>query len=145
MKDDSPKKGSAVVVFNDDKVLLILSGKASGHANGVYALPSGSVDEGETYEDAAIREFNEETGLKTDHKYLLKLPTFYEAELERKDGLKKFCAWSYLCTKYWGEVKASDEGIPEWIKIDEVKNLHLQVNVDKMISEALSCLERKGK
>ncbi len=138
-----PIKSVTVVAFRDDEVLLIKSSDTSGHANGIYGLPAGRLEGGETYVQGAVREFNEESGLETRIEYLIKMPTFYEAELERKDGLKKFCAWSYYCTKYWGEIKASDEGEPLWIKIDEVKNLHLQINVDKMIAEAIECVKNK--
>jgi len=138
------KKGAAVIAFKDGKVLLVSSGEKSGHASGVYALPSGSLDENESYIDAAAREFEEESGLKTETKYLVKLPTFYEAELLRKDGLKKFCAWAYYCSKYWGEIKESDEGEPQWVDLSELKNYRLQVNVDKMISEAQEYLDNKG-
>jgi ADP-ribose pyrophosphatase YjhB (NUDIX family) len=84
------RKGAAVVAFDENKVLLVRNGEKSGHTTGVYGLPAGSLKEGEEYVDAAAREFNEESGLNTEKRYLVKLPTFYEAELKRKDGQKKF-------------------------------------------------------
>ena len=131
-------KTSAVVAFQKNKVLLIKSSKNSGHLTGMYSLPAGRLENNETYVQAGVREFEEESGLKTEEKYLVKLPTFYKAELKRKSGSRKFCGWAFYCKKYWGELKASDEGEPQWIDVSKIKELKLQVNVEKMINEALN-------
>jgi ADP-ribose pyrophosphatase YjhB (NUDIX family) len=130
-------KSVAVVVFKNEKVLLIKSSKTSGHLTGMYSLPAGRLEKNETYEQAALREFEEESGLKTKAECLIRLPTFYKANLKRKTGSRQFCAWSFYCTKYWGKLNASSEGEPQWIDIDQLKNLNLQVNVEKMINEAI--------
>jgi len=49
------------VVLNDDKALLVLRGQAP--AKGLWAIPGGSVELGETLQAAAEREVMEETGL----------------------------------------------------------------------------------
>jgi ADP-ribose pyrophosphatase YjhB (NUDIX family) len=130
-------KSVAVVVFNKNKVLLIKSSETSGHITGIYSLPAGRLEKNETYVQAGVREFEEESGLKTKDKYLTRLPTFYKADLKRKSGPTKFCAWSFYCKKYWGKLKTSIEGEPQWIAVDRLKNLTLQVNVEKMIIEAI--------
>ncbi|MFA5895133.1 MAG: NUDIX hydrolase [Candidatus Shapirobacteria bacterium] len=130
-----PIKSVTVVILDGDKVLLVKNGESSDHPTGVYGLPAGKVDEGETWEGAAIRECEEESGLKPTK--LMKMPTFYEAELPRKDGsTKKFCCWSYLCTKYEGKLRSTTETTPEWINISELKKLPLVVNVFQMVTEA---------
>lgn len=134
---DEAIKTSSVVVFDNNKILLVKAGERSGHSTGIYGLPAGRLKENESYEDAAIREFNEEAGLFTTSEYLIKLPTFYEAELERKDGLKKFCGYAFYCKKFWGNLKSGDEGTAEWVSLNDLDKLHLQNNVDKMINEAL--------
>lgn len=61
-------QGSSVVLFNGrGEVLLELREDAR-----IWALPAGSLEPGETYEQAAVREVREETG--------------YEIELERLVG-----------------------------------------------------------
>jgi 8-oxo-dGTP pyrophosphatase MutT (NUDIX family) len=132
-----PIKSVFVVAFDRSKILMVKAGEKSGQTTGIFGLPAGKLDKGESYIQAAKREFNEETGLSTDLKYLTRLPGFYTAELERKDGLRKFCAWSYYCSKYTGKLKGSEEDEPQWIDINEVSKLHLQINVDKVIQEAL--------
>jgi len=51
------------VIFKDEKLLLIKRGNEP--FKGMYALPGGFVNYGESTEDAVVREVQEETGLKT--------------------------------------------------------------------------------
>jgi 8-oxo-dGTP diphosphatase len=51
---------SGVVLIEDEKVALIERFRGGSH---YYVFPGGGVDEGETIEEAAIREMEEETGL----------------------------------------------------------------------------------
>jgi ADP-ribose pyrophosphatase YjhB (NUDIX family) len=130
-------KSVAVVIFRGDEVLLVRNGPSSDHPTGKYGLPAGKVkvEVEESWEEAAIRECEEESGLKPER--LVKLPTFYEAELERKDGPPRlFCCWSYYCPEYRGELKGSSDAEPIWVRISEIKELPLTVNVDRMIAEA---------
>jgi ADP-ribose pyrophosphatase YjhB (NUDIX family) len=125
-----------VVVIEDGKVLLVRNGNSSDHPTGIYGLPAGKVDDGETWEEAAARECFEESGIRPIK--LIKLPTFYEADIQRKDGsLKKFCCWSFYCPEYEGELRKTDETEPIWVELTEINKLPLVVNVDKMIGEAL--------
>ncbi len=52
---------SGVVLIEDGKVALIERYRDGAH---YYVFPGGGVDEGETPEEAAIREMDEETGLR---------------------------------------------------------------------------------
>jgi 8-oxo-dGTP pyrophosphatase MutT (NUDIX family) len=54
-------KGVGVIVVDDEGKILI--GQSAEH-NGAFLMPGGSIDEGESAEQAAIRELEEETGLK---------------------------------------------------------------------------------
>lgn len=58
---DSPRVGVGAVVFKDGKVLLVKRGKSP--SKGMWAIPGGRVELGETLQHAAEREVLEETGL----------------------------------------------------------------------------------
>jgi len=59
---DAPRVAVGAVILHQDKVLLVLRGQAP--AKGLWAIPGGSVELGETLQVAAEREVMEETGLK---------------------------------------------------------------------------------
>jgi ADP-ribose pyrophosphatase len=59
---DAPRVAVGAVVRHQDKILLVLRNQAP--AEGVWAIPGGSVELGETLQAAAEREILEETGLQ---------------------------------------------------------------------------------
>ena len=70
-------KVSCAIVLRDNKVLVQ---KRFRQGRFVYEFPMGKVDERESFEDAAIRELKEETGLES---------SFKELEiLTNKDGIE---------------------------------------------------------
>ena len=58
---ESPRVAVGVVVRDRDRVLLVERGKPP--SEGLWAVPGGSVELGETLAEAAAREVREETGL----------------------------------------------------------------------------------
>src|SRR5579862_774510 len=57
-----PHVGIGVVVVKEGKVLL--GKRKNAHGNGNWGFPGGHLEHGEAIEDCALRELNEETGLK---------------------------------------------------------------------------------
>lgn len=57
-----PVLAASVAVFRDDKVLLATRTKPP--ADQLWSLPGGKVEPGETLEEAALRELEEEVGVK---------------------------------------------------------------------------------
>jgi 8-oxo-dGTP diphosphatase len=128
---------AGVLIYRDQEVLLVRHGTAAGHLTGVYGLPSGSLKEGETELEAAVRELEEETGLTTSQKDLVELPETYTAEIQRKDGVKKFSFKVFLCKRFSGELKETEETTPEWVKISDLKKYKLLPNVEEIVKGGL--------
>ena len=128
----------AVVVIRDDQVLLVKHGEAAGHLTGIYGLPSGHIENGETEEEASVRELREETGLRTTIAALVPLPKTYLATIQRKDGVKTFSWKVFRATKFEGELVSTSETTPEWIGISDLSKYTLLPNVAEAIHEALT-------
>lgn len=58
---DSPQSAVGAIVIRDDKVLLVKRSKPPG--KGLWAIPGGCVELGETLKEAAEREVKEEAGI----------------------------------------------------------------------------------
>jgi len=57
-------KGASILVLRDNKALLVKRGREP--SKGLWALPGGRHEPGETLEQTAARELFEETGLRAD-------------------------------------------------------------------------------
>ena len=57
----SPRVAVGAFVFKDDRIVLVQRGQSP--AKGLWAIPGGSMELGETLQEAAEREIREETGL----------------------------------------------------------------------------------
>ncbi len=105
---------SAVITYilKGSEVLLIR--KKTGLGAGKVNAPGGHIEEGETPEEAAIREIEEEVGLKAEN---LK----YSGELffHFTDGLK-LKGTVFLSKRFSGTPIETDEADPFWCPISEI-------------------------
>ena len=62
MEQSRPKVGIGVMLMKDNKVLL--AKRKNAHGDGEYAFPGGHLEFGESFQDCAIRETLEETGVE---------------------------------------------------------------------------------
>lgn len=125
------------LAIKNNQVLLVKHGEAAHHVLGIYGLPGGRLDEGESLLDGAAREFQEETGLVPEKTSMIELPTIYEADILRKNGEILYTSWNvFLIKEFSGELIGSEETEPEWIDIDKLSNLQLLPNTVEVINEA---------
>ncbi len=137
-KDRIPTIG--VVAIKDGQVLLVREERESLHLTGMYGLPSGRVEEGETELDAAVREFSEETGLVADKKDFSQFPkNYFEASIPRKDGTIADFAWRvFKVTNFQGELKGNKETTPGWHSFEDLEKLE---RAGKLLPNAIAAVK----
>ena len=101
-----------VFVFRNDEVLLIR--KKRGLGAGKINAPGGKVDPGETLEEAAIRELEEEVCIHVEH-----LVYVGEHRFQFIDGYAMH-VHVYRTDIYTGIPQETDEAIPMWVSIDAI-------------------------
>lgn len=115
------------VVVRDGRVLVVHRPR-----HGDWSLPKGKRDTGETDEACALREVEEETGLRCT----LGMPLGTSEYLDRK-GRQKVVRW-WRMDAVDGEFAASDE-VDEvrWLTVDEARSL-LTYERDREVLDRLS-------
>jgi 8-oxo-dGTP diphosphatase len=135
------KRGAGIILIKNGKVLLVKAGAKSLHLDDTIALPGGGIEEGETEEQAARREFKEETGL--DLKELIDFPNnFVQDKITRKDGLIEFSFKAFLATDYSGILLTdSDEEQPFWMDVEQARKTDLWAKNNYLLENALKYLK----
>lgn len=143
MKNIVPAIG--ILVFDEDKVLLVQHGEGAEHLTGIYGIPSGRLEENESEIDAAKREMEEETGLKCSIADLVGYPNnVYFAKIERKHGTDNFKWTVFICKKSFGSIHLSEETKPEWVKISDINKLKLLPNIGQAVKDGLEFLKNEN-
>jgi|TARA_Y100001973_G_C5193828_1_gene332811 ADP-ribose pyrophosphatase YjhB (NUDIX family) len=111
-----------ICVKEKDKILVIKRSKDEETKQGHWDLPGGHVDdEDKSIEKGALRELEEETGLKSTEEDLI-----YVAKVESDDADKYF----YTTSEWSGTIKFKENpktGVVEhsdskWVTIDDIKD-----------------------
>ena len=118
------KKGAGVVAIKDGQILLVKAGPKSRQLTGTVSFPGGNVEPGETEEQAARREFQEETGLTATK--LIDFPGNYiEATLVLKTGTAEYSFKVFLAQEFSGKLQPTEETEPFWLDIEEARKIKL--------------------
>ena len=125
------------LVLNKNKEVLMI------FRRGKWDLPKGKLDKGETLEQCAVREVQEETGI-TNIELKEKLAETYHVYKEFGKHILKESHWyKMLCNTEQKLVPQTEEDITDikWVKRSDLKNY--TSNTYQTILEVLSHLEKK--
>jgi 8-oxo-dGTP diphosphatase len=123
------------VLIEGGKVLLIK--RLRPPYKDCWALPGGFVEYGETVENAVVREFFEETGLKTE---VLSLVGVFSDP--NRDPRGHTVSVAFLLKRRGGELKGGDDAASPTFFPLPLKDLPLAFDHRKIIEEALRIKER---
>jgi mutator protein MutT len=131
--------GGVVVVTG--RVLLVRRGKAP--LLGRWSIPGGTVELGETLEQALVREMGEETGLEVEP--IEMLTVFDRIEREGGEVVFHYVIVDYLCRHLSGEARAgSDAREVAWVRPEELDRYDLTPKAVEVVSEAFRLSETGG-
>ena len=110
---------AVVILFEEDRVLLVRHKEGSRHPTGLYTIPGGEFELCDTdMRDTAVREIEEETGLKINRKRLVRLGK-YNFTMQRRVGEEGLTTTLYACNRFLGDLRGGSETEPCWVKIDD--------------------------
>ncbi|MFY9899704.1 MAG: NUDIX hydrolase [Xanthobacteraceae bacterium] len=129
-----PYLAVSAAIFRDGRVLIVRRARPPAH--GLYTLPGGGVELGETLEQAIIREVREETGLAITP---LALVGFREAVARDAAGRveRHFVILPFAARWIAGEVALSEElAEAHWRKPDELAGLKTTEGLAEIVAAA---------
>jgi len=121
---EAPIPGVAAVVFHEGKVLL--TRRENEPSKGMWGIPGGVVEVGETVEEAVVREVLEETGVRVRP---VKLITSYDSIVKDDGGRPRYhyVLIEYLCEYLEGEPKAASDALDaRWFPLDELGGIDMR-------------------
>ena len=137
MRDNSypetPKVAVGAVVFNDERVLLVRRGQPP--SEDLWAIPGGSVEIGETLQEAAEREILEETGIKI--RAGEPVFTFDVIDRDRTGKIRFHYVIVDLEADYIsGDPNAGDDAAEaRWVTAQEINELRVSAPTLKLLKE----------
>jgi ADP-ribose pyrophosphatase YjhB (NUDIX family) len=129
----------SAAIMRDGKVLIIR--RAAGLATGIYTLPGGVVEAGETLTEAVIREVHEETGLSIEP---VTLAGYREMIVRDNQGkiARHFVIACFAARWLSGEPVPDLSEISEatWRHPDELSSLKTTQGLQEIVAEAMAKL-----
>jgi 8-oxo-dGTP diphosphatase len=131
----------SAAIFRDGRVLIVR--RAQPPAHGLYTLPGGGVELGETLEQAVIREAREETGLDIEPVFL----AGYRQVIthDAAGGIERhFVILPFAARWLTGEVALNEElAEAHWLLPDEVSRLKTTEGLADIVTAAWQRLTAK--
>jgi 8-oxo-dGTP diphosphatase len=133
-----PRAAASAAIFRNGSVLVVERGK--GAMTGIWSLPGGHIEPGETAQAAALREVGEETGIAAQ---IVGLAGVHDVIVRDEQGL---LTAHYVLAVYYGRWLSgephaqSDSRDARFLPIHELGNLKLTPKAAELISRAWSLL-----
>lgn len=136
---DRPFLAVSAAILRDGKVLIIR--RAAGLASGIYTLPGGVVEAGETLTEAVVREVREETALEIEPVALAGYREMIQRDPEGK-VVRHFVILCFAARWLSGEPVPDLSEISEavWRHPDELTSLKTTQGLSEIVAEAITKL-----
>jgi ADP-ribose pyrophosphatase YjhB (NUDIX family) len=131
---EHPIVGAAAIVLRDDQVLLVQRGREP--AKGLWGLPGGMLELGETIAAGVRREVLEECGIEVA---VGPLAGVFEPMQRDETGRLRYhyVVLDYLATYVSGELRAADDADDaRWVELDKLDLLPMSMETKAMIKKA---------
>ncbi len=131
-----PFVGASIAVIRGDRVLL--AARANAPMRGVWTLPGGLVEAGETLAEAALRELREEVGLEARVVGVLSPTEIIDRDAEGR-ARHHYVVHPHAALWQGGEPGAGPEALGvRWARLDEVAELATTPGLVGTLTEAFA-------
>ncbi len=133
--------GGVVLWPGQHEVEVLMCGRT---ADGLWALPKGTPEEGETLDETALREVREETGVQTEIAGLVGDIRYWFSRPD--EGVRYFkTVRHYLMRPVSGDVSLHDHEFDEvqWMPAQQALKLLTHKNEARILRQALSLADEK--
>lgn len=130
-----PRVGVGGLVVDGGKLLLIK--RAFEPSSGLWSIPGGLLELGESLEEAVAREVEEETGIKVEVGELLDVLNWVIRDEQGKIKYH-YVLIDFLAKPVGGKLRKSRETIDvRWVKLEDLDKYALTRTARRLISKAL--------
>jgi 8-oxo-dGTP diphosphatase len=139
---DRPFLAVSAAIIRDGQVLIVRRNNPPAH--GLYTLPGGVVETGETLREAVVREIDEETGIVIEP---VALAGYREAIMRDPNGRteRHFVILAFAARWLAGEPRLNAElHDAHWMRPAELAGLQTTEGLAEIVAEAFARMEHVG-